>query len=132
MLALLAGLAFALTRTGNQPVVAPSAAEIQARGLLESLLVVRPRTKELMLGHPALMLAVALALRDRRTWLPLAAILAGVGQVSLLNTFCHLHTPLAISFLRTGHGLWTGALVGLIAILVWRLAFDRPRREAAP
>jgi hypothetical protein len=126
-----AGIAFALTRTGNQPVVAPSTSEIKLRGLLESLLIIRPRTKELLLGHPALMLAVALALRNRRAWLPLIALLAGVGQVSLVNTFCHFHTPLVVSLLRTGHGLWIGALIGVAVILVWRILFDRPPREAA-
>ncbi len=132
LLGLLAGIAFILTRTGNQPVLAPSATEIKLRGLLESLLVVRPRTKELLLGHPALMLAVALALRNRWRWLPLASVLAGLGQVSLLNTFCHFHTPLAISFLRTGQGLWIGALLGLMVVLVWRLLFDRPSPAPAP
>jgi hypothetical protein len=75
------------------------------------------------------MLAVALALRNRRAWLPLVALLAGVGQVSLVNTFCHFHTPLVVSLLRTGHGLWIGALIGVAVILVWRLLFDRPPRE---
>lgn len=129
VLAAFAGIAFALTRTGNQPVLAPSTTEIKLRGLLESLLAIRPRTKELLLGHPALMLAVALALRNRRAWLPLVALLAGVGQVSLVNTFCHFHTPLVVSLLRTGHGLWIGALIGVAVILVWRLLFDHPPRE---
>ncbi len=78
------------------------------------------------------MLAVALALRNRWRWLPLASVLAGLGQVSLLNTFCHFHTPLAISFLRTGQGLWIGALLGLMVVLVWRLLFDRPSPAPAP
>ncbi|UCC69251.1 MAG: hypothetical protein JSV79_04875 [Armatimonadota bacterium] len=132
VVAALVAIAFALSRTGNQPVVAPSGTEIKLRGALESLLAVRPRTKELLLGHPALMAAVALALRNRRTWLPLAAVLAGVGQVSLVNTYCHLHTPLAISLVRTGLGLWIGALVGVVVVVVWRLIFDPPPREAGP
>ncbi len=125
VLAVLGGIAFALTRSGNESLVAPSAGEIKLRNLLESLLMVRPRTKEFLVGYPALMLAVALSLRGRRTWLPLVALLAGVGQASVLNTFCHLHTPLHISLLRVGHGLWLGALVGLVVILVWRMSFDR-------
>jgi len=126
VLAALGAVSFALMRSGNQALVAPSQAEIKLRSLLESLLVVRPRTKEFLVGHPALMLALALSLRGRRVWLPLLALLAGIGQVSLVNTFCHLHTPLYISFLRAGHGLWTGALMGVVVILVWRLLFDRP------
>jgi len=130
VLAAFAAIAFALTRTGNQPVVAPSGTEIKLRGMLESLLSVRPRTKEMLVGHPALMLSIALALRGRRAWLPLAAFLGVIGQVSLVNTFCHLHTPLAVSFLRTAHGLWIGAAVGVIVILVWRLVFVRAARTA--
>jgi hypothetical protein len=119
-LAALSGLLFVVTRSGNQPLVVPSALELKARALLESALIIRPRTKEFLVGHPALMLAVALSLRGRRTWLPLIAVAAGFGQASLLNTFCHFHTPLHVSFLRAGNGLWLGALLGVIAIAVWR------------
>ena len=64
--------------------------------------------------------------------LTVVALLACVGQVSLVNTFCHLHTPLYVSFLRTGHGHWIGAAVGVVTILVWRLLLDRPPRKATP
>jgi len=132
ILGALTALAFALMRSGNQPPLSPSGLELKARSLLESLLVIRPRTKEFLVGHPALMLAIALALKGRRTWLPLFAVAAGLGQVSLVNTFCHFHTPLHVSVLRTGHGLWIGAALGLVAVLVWRLLFDRTPRLPAP
>ncbi len=131
ILGALAALAFALMRSGNQPPLTPSGMELKVRSILESLLVVRPRTKEFLVGHPALMLAVALALRGRQRWLPILALAAGLGQVSLLNTFCHFHTPLHVSLLRTGHGLWIGAALGVVAILVWRALFDRARRHLA-
>jgi len=131
ILAALGAVGFLLMRTGNQPVLAPASVEVKLRSLLESFLLVRPRTKEFLIGHPALMLAFALALRGRRAYLPLFALLAAVGQASALNTFCHLHTPLYISFLRTGHGLWIGAIAGTAVILVWRLLFDRPPPQAS-
>jgi len=118
-------LAFAISRSGNQPAVAPTGGELRLRGLLEAVLMVRPRTKEFLLGYPALMLLVALSLRGRRTWLPLVAVLAGIGQISLLNTFCHFHSPLPVSFLRMVNGIWLGVIVGIAVVLVWRLAFDR-------
>ena len=124
----LGALAFAVSRSGNQPAVAPTGEELRLRHLLESLLVVRPRTKEFLLGHPALMLAVALSLRGRRAWLPLIVVLAGIGQISLLNTFCHFHSPLHVSLIRTFNGLWLGAIAGVIVVLVWRLLFDRRSR----
>jgi MFS family permease len=106
--------------------------ELKVRGWLESLLVARPRTKELFIGHPALMLAFALGLRGRRTWLPLAALLAAIGQISIVNTLCHFHIPLYLSLLRILHGFWMGALVGAITLLIWRALFDRRRPGAVP
>jgi hypothetical protein len=125
ILAALGTVGLLLMRTGNQPVLAPASVEVKLRSLLESLLLVRPRTKEFLVGHPALMLAFALALRGRRAYLPLFALLAAVGQASVLNTYCHFHTPLYISFIRTGHGLWIGALLGTVVVLVWWFVFDR-------
>ena len=126
----LGAVAFALMRSGNESAVAPSAIELKLRNALESLLIVRPRTKEFLIGYPALMLVIALALRGRRQWLPLLALLATMGQISLLNTFCHFHIPLLVSLLRTLHGFWIGALVGLVVVLVWqRLCVRRPRAE---
>ncbi|MFB3882550.1 MAG: DUF5693 family protein [Armatimonadota bacterium] len=127
----LGALAFALTRSGNQPALSPSAIELKFRHLLEVVLAIRPRTKEFLLGHPALMLGIALALRGRRSWLPLVALLAALGQVSLLNTYCHFHTPLAVSLLRTLNGLWVGAVIGVSVVLLWRWLFDR-RAPAEP
>jgi len=132
ILAVVGAIAFAVMRSGNQAVMAPSGAELKFRSLLESLLVVRPRTKEFLVGHPALMLAIVLALRNRRTWLPFVALLAGVGQVSLLNTFCHLHTPLLVTLLRSVHGLWIGALVGGAVVIAWGVLFDRRPRPIEP
>jgi hypothetical protein len=125
VLVALGALAFALSRSGNQPALSPSPLELKFRQLLEAVLTIRPRTKEFLLGHPALMLGVALALRGRRNWLPLVAVLAALGQASLLNTYCHFHTPMSVSLLRTFNGLWLGAICGVVAILVWRWLFDR-------
>ena len=45
-----------------------------------------------------------------------------IGQISVVNTYAHLHTPLGISFLRTVHGLWLGILLGLLLLLVVKFA----------
>jgi len=52
-------------------------------------------------------------------------VLGGIGQVSLLNTFCHFHMPLRVGLLRTAHGMWLGALLGVIVVLIWRVVFRR-------
>ncbi|MDD2498400.1 MAG: DUF5693 family protein [Desulfitobacteriaceae bacterium] len=106
-------------RTGNENAAVP-AWELMIRSKLEYLLSVRPRTKEFLIGHPLMILMFYLGYRDK--YLPL--LLVGViGQVSLVNTFAHIHTPLLISLIRTFNGMWLGALLGVILIgmfLVWR------------
>jgi len=92
-------------------------------------MAVRPRTKEFLIGHPALFVGIALLLTRRRGWgLPLV-VLGVLGQVSLLNTFCHIHTPLNVSILRAVNGLVLGLLLGIAA---W-LLFARPHgKESDP
>jgi hypothetical protein len=106
-----------LTRTGNEGGVLVTGLEQKMRSVLDALLVARPRTKEFLIGHPAMLMALFLGYRHWR--LPLI-LLGAIGQVSLLNTFTHLHTPVAVSLLRTFNGLWLGILIGLVLILAYR------------
>jgi len=108
----LAGYVY-LMRTGNEGTAFVSSWERALRQYLDQLLLVRPRTKEFLLGHPLLLLSYRLG-RPRRYWLLWAA--GSIGQASVVNTFAHVHTPLAVSLLRTAHGLWLGAIAGLILI----------------
>jgi len=107
-------VAFMVLRSGNESAVEVPGWERSLRALLDQLLVVRPRTKEFMLGYPALFVGLMLLLqrRPRVAWLLLAA--GAIGQVSVLNTFCHLHTPLWVSLLRVFNGLWLGLVVGVV------------------
>ena len=43
-----------------------------------------------------------------------------IGQISIMNTFMHIRTPLLESMIRTGNGLWLGALVGMLLVWVWK------------
>ncbi len=112
------GLVYIL-RTGNLyfGIPVPSLDE-SMRLFLEKALAFRPRTKEFLLGHPALVLSAAAALNgNTRLALPLA--LAGcVGQISMVNTFSHLHTPLLASLLRVFNGLLLGWLVGAALLFI--------------
>ncbi|MCC7495266.1 MAG: hypothetical protein IT204_23155 [Fimbriimonadaceae bacterium] len=103
-----------LVRSGNEGVEI-SETELRLRALLENVFGARPRTKEMLLGHPALLLAALAAWRGRRHWLPVLYLGGLVGLVSTFNTFCHLHTPLTQSLLRTFHAVWIGALLALLA-----------------
>jgi hypothetical protein len=77
------------------------------------------------------MLAVGLLLTNRRSWLPFWMMIAAIGQVSLVNTFCHLHSPLTVSLLRTGWSILFGVIIGTIVVWVWQrfLVRTRPSTE---
>ncbi|NUQ02109.1 MAG: hypothetical protein HUU35_19860, partial [Armatimonadetes bacterium] len=108
-----------LLRSGNEGVEI-SETELRFRALLEVVFGARPRTKEFLLGHPALLLAALAAWRGRQAWVAPLYLLGMVGVVSTLNTFCHLHTPLTQSLLRTFHALWLGTVLGLLVYAVAR------------
>ena len=83
--------------------------EESMRRFLEDLLAVRPRTKEFLFGHPLLVLGFFL--RN-----PLLIVLGMLGQVSIINTFMHAHTPFMVSLIRTVHGWWIGTAIGMAAV----------------
>jgi len=115
---LLVALLVYVSRTGNES-VAISPLELQFRALLDNILGVRPRTKEFLLGHPLMLLLIYLGYRNNN-YIPL--LLGGaIGQISLVNTYAHIHTPLVISLVRSFHGLWLGILIGLVLIALWRI-----------
>ncbi len=109
-----------LVRSGNQGDIAPSSLELALRSHLTTLLQVRPRFKEFVVGFPALMLIGALVPVDRARWGWLFALAIGVGLGDVVDTFSHLHTALAVSALRVVNGAVIGALVGAIAIAAYR------------
>jgi hypothetical protein len=45
-----------------------------------------------------------------------------LGFASVVNSFCHYHTPLLFILLREFHGLWTGTLLGVVGVLALRAA----------
>jgi hypothetical protein len=116
---LVAGFIF-IARTGNDSGMEVSSFEWNMRALLERLFLTRPRTKEIFLGMPAMIFVVWFARQGR--WWPayLAAIAATIGQADVINTFCHIHTPIFYSLLRTIHGVWLGAIVGGVALWLYR------------
>lgn len=109
-----------INRSGNETALV-SGIELKVRSLLQEILIARPRTKEFLIGHPLLLTLFYLGYRER--WLPLL-LLGSIGQVSLINTFAHIHTPLAVSLLRTFNGLWLGIIAGLILIALYRRFAD--------
>lgn len=103
LVCLFLGVAFMLylTRSGNFPLLGAGELESRMRGLLERLLFARPRTKEFLIGYPALWLCASFSRRPLRPVYRLVLWLGvTVGFVTLLNSFCHLHTPLLFVLLR--------------------------------
>jgi hypothetical protein len=125
-------LAMLVLRSGNQATGAILPMEMELRAALDRFLGVRPRTKEVFLGHPALMLALLLAVRRVRKGLWLLFAAGAIGQVSLLNSLCHIHTPLMLTGLRVLNGIWVGALGGLILCALWDLLGGAPEPEIEP
>jgi hypothetical protein len=115
----IAGFIF-IARTGNDSGMEVSSFEWNMRAMLERLFLTRPRTKEIFLGMPAMIFVVWFARQGRWWHAYLAAIAATIGQADVINTFCHIHTPVFYSLLRTIHGVWLGALVGGVALWVYR------------
>ncbi len=121
-LIIVAAGALLLARSGNQSDIAPSHLELVLRHQLSVVLSVRPRFKEFLVGFPALMVLPALTIAHRRMVGWLLALGVGVGIGDVIDTYSHLHTPLAISLERTLNGLIIGALIGLLAIWIYRRA----------
>jgi hypothetical protein len=126
----LAGLYY-MSRTGN----AGQTTELERlfRSTLQDALGVRPRTKEFLFAHPLFILGAYLVARvkaQRRIGLLFMAI-GSIGQLSVVDTFAHLHTPLFISAIRVGYGLLFGVLVGFALIIMWKFAERGWRRWAA-
>jgi hypothetical protein len=118
-------------RSGNESDVSPSQIELTLRHVLTSVLSVRPRFKEFLIGFPCMMLVPALLPLHRRGVGWLLALGIGVGIGDVVDTFSHLHTPLAVSVLRVFNGLWVGAIVGIVVIWLYRrFAMTRSARTA--
>ncbi|MDD2220992.1 MAG: DUF5693 family protein [Clostridia bacterium] len=112
---ILAVIAYYLMRTGNDNPNSVSSLERLFRAHLSDLLYARPRTKEFAFGHPLLLIVYYYGYKYRM--FPVL-LLASIGQISLVNTFAHIHTPLVMSVLRTVNGLWLGIILGIMAILL--------------
>ncbi len=128
-LALLSAAALMVVRSGNEPLFGPSGIEMRLRSMFEAAVGVRPRTKEFAVGHPLALLGLWLLYRrqKRATWLILSA--GALGQASLANTFCHIHTPYLLSLWRGSLGLLCGLAIGIVLVAVWDAVEKRLARS---
>ena len=121
LVVLVAGVVF-VARSGHTSGMPVSQTELRFRAFLEQAFYARPRTKELMIGHPAFMLAAMAALRKWPTMVFFALVLvATIGQGSMVETFAHMRTPVYMSFMRGIGGIVLGAGIGAVAMILVEL-----------
>ena len=107
-----------ISRSGNFSFLPVLSIEEKIRIFLEKTLIARPRNKEFLIGYPALFLAMGMNFLKIRDFKIPVIIVGMVGPVTLINTFCHIHTPFLFSLLRTFNGIWLGLLLGIIVIII--------------
>lgn len=106
-----------LGRSGHTAGLEVSTVEIQFRDWLEQALVARPRTKEFLVGYPALMASGWLAWRGWRALVTPAVVVGGVAVTSLVNSFEHMRTEFLLSLWRGVNGVALGLLIGAAAVI---------------
>lgn len=108
-----------LLRSGNTGFILPI--EEKIRLFLEKIFFARPRFKEFLFGHPLIILGFYLFLKadaeQKLKFRPLI-ILGIIGQVSIVNTFAHIHSPIFLGVFRTLNGLVLGIITGVLVIVV--------------
>lgn len=108
-------------RSGNFPLIPVTDVENNFRGWLESAFYARPRTKEFLIGFPALFIGLYIGLGwllIRSEFMYGGLIAGSIGLTSMVNTFCHIHTPIRLSVYRTGAGIIIGGVIGMVIALV--------------
>lgn len=118
-----------ISRTGNEPIVKPTELELKFRDFLEHTLVARPRTKEFLIGDPAIILAIYAAFKNSKGWAFIMGIFASIGILSIVNTFSHIGSVLPIAIERTVIGWVLGALIGMIAVFIVDKTLKNIKRE---
>ena len=113
---ILAAGAYYIIRSGN--VESISGMEKTLRNTLTDLFSARPRTKEFLVGYPALiLLAYYIKKTDIKLLQWLLAIASSILAASVTNSFCHVFTDYSVIVSRTVNGLIVGIFVSIAAII---------------
>lgn len=112
---ILAAIYIYVSRSGNGGNA--SEFELEIRAFMEKILYVRPRTKEFLIGYPALFISYYLYNKNKKIS-QYILILGSIATMSTVNTFTHLHTPFLYSLLRTMYGVVFGAIIGVLYIFL--------------
>lgn len=120
----LVALAILILRSGNAPSSLSLGVERDFRAFLESTLVARPRSKELI-AFPILMLLAFSALRRYKALSFLIIFTGVIGLIDIVNSFSHIRMSLQMAVLSTIYSLTFGIAVGTILILLWNVVEKR-------
>lgn len=110
-----------VARTGHETGMPLLPFEDEMRRSLDYILKVRPRTKEFLIAYPALIVGLTLFARGKKTWLTGVFLMLGaLAPISVMNTFMHFRNPTLLSSaaFRSFNGLWLGALIGIVLVLI--------------
>jgi hypothetical protein len=124
LMILAGGFVVYLTRSGNFPLLPAGMLESKMRLWLERLLFMRPRTKEFMIGYPALWLLISLR---RFNYQPLFKVVlwlgVTIGFITFFNSFCHIHTPFLFILLRFFNAFILSLVIFIFYYLIVRIAY---------
>lgn len=104
-----------IVRSGNVNEI--SALEQFVRSTLTEIFSARPRTKEFLIGYPAIVLFIYYVKRtnvDVMKWI--LAIAGSIVAASVANSFCHVFTDFTTIVSRTLNGLLIGGMVSVCAV----------------
>lgn len=121
-------VAVLLLRSGDN-MLPVSQLEIRFRNALEYSLYVRPRTKEMLAAFPAIALFAAAAYKRCYILLVPLGAFAVISVSSVINTFCHIFTPVLVSLVRTLSGALIGAVIGVIAMYILSALLGREKQN---
>lgn len=107
-----------VSRTGNDGAQV-SDLEMTSRQFLTDYMGVRPRNKEFLIGYPATILYLMYGAKRPSLWVLTIPLV--IGQISLVNTYAHIHTPLLVSLHRSFNGLILGVVFAFLAVVAVQL-----------
>ncbi len=107
-------------RSSNAGLGLVSSIELKVRMFLEHVFIYRPRFKEFLFGHPLLVVGLYYMgnIKMKFKYYGIFIVLGLVGQVSIINSFMHIHTPYMVSLVRSLWGMLLGIIFGVLLITV--------------
>ena len=106
-----------IIRSGNVNTI--SSLEHALRNFVTDLFPARPRTKEFLIGYPALILFVYYAKNSKIQLVKwLLAVASSILAASVTNSFCHVFTDFSTIVSRTLNGLILGVVIGAVIYVV--------------